>query len=144
MKWNRRMHPPVAEAVMDDEVLVDGWIRRYENLERDNSATMDEAENFWPYQAFDTVVLHDPVRAFNLVLQILAKTQNDFVLSNLAAGPLEDLLARHGSVVIERVEHHAKVNDRFRDLLAGVWRNTIAEDIWQRVESAVRLNRNIH
>lgn len=132
-----------VEVVMKDKGLVAAWIRRYEDLEQTGSGTTDEGENFAPYQAMDAIVLHDPNRAFDVIVQILENTQNEFVLSNLAAGPLEDLLVRHGIIIIDRVERQAKFDDRFRDLLAGVWRNAISEEVWQRVEKAVCLNRNI-
>jgi hypothetical protein len=59
---------------------------------------------------------------------------SDRAFAVLAAGPLEDLLAYHGSEFIDRVETEARRNPRFRDLLGGVWRNTITDDIWARVE----------
>jgi hypothetical protein len=49
---------------------------------------------------------------------------------------MEDLLARHGAVFIERIESKAAQNPLFRHLLAGVWRNEIAQDIWDRVVAA--------
>lgn len=57
---------------------------------------------------------------------------------NLAAGPLETLLVRHGRDVLERVEAEAKSNPSFKDLLDGVWGNAIDEAVWERVQALLR------
>jgi hypothetical protein len=54
------------------------------------------------------------------------------VLANLGAGPLEDLLARHGSEFIEQFETLARQDAEFRRLLGVVWQNNIADDLWLR------------
>jgi hypothetical protein len=81
---------------------------------------------------FDAV--HDsPEVAWVAILRILERELNDEQRSLLAAGPLEDLIAMHGSQFIERVEHEARQNPRFNYLLGGIWQNQAAPEIWQRV-----------
>ena len=53
--------------------------------------------------------------------------------SLLAGGPLETLLAWHGQAFIDRVEYEARNNDAFRQLLGGVWRQDMPDDIWDRI-----------
>jgi hypothetical protein len=78
----------------------------------------------------------EPDTAWLLILEILARTTDDHVMGNLAAGPLEDLITYHGAAVIERVELESRRNPRFRKLLGGVWRNDTPPEIWSRVEAA--------
>lgn len=78
----------------------------------------------------------DPEAAWSFVLCTLADSRSDDVLSILAAGPMEDLLAKHGDRVIERVEFEAHRNPRFAMLLGGVWKNVIDDAIWKRVTAA--------
>jgi hypothetical protein len=59
----------------------------------------------------------------------------DRVVAVLAAGPLEDLLAKRGTEFIDRVEELARKDPKFNDLLGGVWRNTMSDEVWQRVQS---------
>ena len=61
---------------------------------------------------------------------------SDEVSAILAAGPVEDLLAKQGPEFIERVEELARKDPRFNYLLGGVWRNTMTDDVWQRVQAA--------
>ena len=57
------------------------------------------------------------------------------MLDVLAAGPLEDYIAKLGETVIEQVESRATTDPKFRTLLGGVWRNNMSEDVWRRVQA---------
>ena len=52
---------------------------------------------------------------------------------NLSAGPIEDLLVRHGDHFIDRIEEQAKADPEFSDLLEGVWQNSISTENWNRI-----------
>lgn len=55
----------------------------------------------------------------------------------LSAGVLEDVLAARGEEDIGHVEL-LDVNDpKFKYLLAGVWQNAMADEVWSRVQAAV-------
>ena len=56
--------------------------------------------------------------------------------SNLAAGPLEDLLAQHGAEVIDRVVLEARRSPAFNLLLGGVWQNQMTDEVWSKVQKA--------
>ena len=71
-----------------------------------------------------------------LVLKSVAVDPANPVFRNLAAGPLEDLLAAHGSSLIERIETEARRNPTFNLLLGGVWQNTMTPQIWGRIQAA--------
>jgi hypothetical protein len=84
---------------------------------------------------FDAV--HDaPEVAWAAILQILDRELTEEQISILAAGPLGDLLAKHGSKFIERIECEAKKNPHFNYLLGGVRKSEIANDVWERVQNA--------
>jgi hypothetical protein len=73
---------------------------------------------------------------------ILAMNKRDIspeVAAVFAAGPIEDLLGEQGSEFIDRVEELARKDPKFNHVLGGVWRNTMSDDIWQRVQSARHL-----
>lgn len=53
----------------------------------------------------------------------------------LSAGPIEDLLARHGDVFIDRVEHGASGDPNFAKLLGGVWKNSMSDAVWERLQA---------
>lgn len=131
---------------MDDEFgsLIQAWIERYLIVERDGDESEAAKSLFWSFEQLDRLVRHDADNAWQVILAILNDTDNDFVLSNLAAGPLEDLLAKHGYDVIARVEEEANVNSRFRELLTGVWKNQISDEVWEKVQRAASTPHKTH
>ena len=90
-------------------------------------------------EAFDKMydLLHDdPENAWLVIQEIASRELNDEVKGNLAAGPLEDLLALHGKLFIDRIESKAKSDLKFANLLGGVWQNSINLEIWNRIQKA--------
>src|SRR4051812_26659984 len=76
----------------------------------------------------------EPEAAWLAIVELSRQALSDDQISLLAAGPLEDLLAYHGEAFIDRVEKEARVHRGFRHLLGGVWRNSISEPVWVRVQ----------
>ena len=93
-----------------------------------------EHQRLFPvYDEVCVLVEERPVEAWEFILAVLASDDSTPILETLSAGPLEDLLVQHGTRVIERVEAQARRDPRFAGLLGGVWRNTMPEEVWQRV-----------
>lgn len=103
------------------------------------SGTPEHDALFWAWEQVNDLCSNDPDAAFAFILAVLAHDQSARTLANLAAGPLEDLLARHPHEVIERVEAQAKSDPQFAHLLGGVWKNTIPDDVWKRVQAVTPL-----
>ena len=59
------------------------------------------------------------------------------VVYNLAAGPLEDLLTRHGKEVIDRVDQLANQDDAFLKLVGGVWPDGMSPEIQNQIRSLI-------
>jgi hypothetical protein len=77
----------------------------------------------------------DPDKVLDVILAILAIETNPAVLGLLSAGLLEDVISME---VIDRVEHEAKINERFRELLCGVWYSRVGEELKERLEAIVK------
>lgn len=88
---------------------------------------------FWAWEELESMVLRAPECAWLQILDIATATDDQKILSNLAAGPLEDLLGFHGPAFIDRIEVSARRNPKFARLVAGVWRNSMSDSLWQRV-----------
>ena len=76
-----------------------------------------------------------PEKLWLLMLTVHSKDQSPRLQALLSAGPLEDLLGRHGVHFIDRVEEEARKDPSFAKLLGGVWQSTMSEDIWTRVQA---------
>lgn len=78
----------------------------------------------------------DPDTQWSVVLELIERApEDDGVLQNLAAGPLEGLLGRFGDEVIDRAERQATLDPRFRRVLSGVWKHTMPDAVWARVRA---------
>lgn len=118
----------------DKVAIVDAWIRRYSHPQ---SAEISE-QTEWAYDRLDEICEKDPETCLEILGEICAKSNDDWVISNLGAGPLEDLLARHGESIISDVEARARTNLAFREALSVVWKNVISDGVWTRVERATK------
>ena len=112
--------------------LIEAWIAG--SLAADNS--IEWAAHWWALLLLINLPHEDPERAWAIILEILQRQPPEEALGLLAAGPLEDLLSEHGPAFIERVEARARDDPAFKDLLRGVWRLSMSDEIWARVQAA--------
>jgi hypothetical protein len=119
------------------ESLIVAYIERYSRLTSLSPEKVfnDIDINYWAYEKLDDLVKHAPNIAFELVVQIADRTENENVLDNLSAGPLEDLIRLHGPKFIDKIEEISRNNDKFKDVLRGVWQVGNPE-IWERIVRA--------
>lgn len=110
--------------------IAEAWVRMYQAKE--DSSERDE--NFWAYNKLSDLGDQDPEGCFEIIEIIRRMTTDDSVLANLTSGPLEDLLAKHGSLFIDRIERAAKSDAQVRRLLGAVWQNAIPDSIWKRIQ----------
>jgi hypothetical protein len=108
--------------------LAEAWIALQ------NASKTDRETLFWAFQQLDGLVDDDPNAAWRVIDLIWRNDDSDLMLARVAAGPLEDLLVRHGPQFIDRVTEQARREPVFRKMLGGVWRDAIAEPVWLRLK----------
>jgi hypothetical protein len=117
------------EAELDE--IVTAWIA----AEQATSGSPDHKRNWWAVSAVMNWALEgESDRLWQFVLNAYKRDLPDKIIAVLAAGPLEDLLAKRGVDFIDRIEELARRDPKFNHLLGGVWRNTMTEEVWQRVQ----------
>ena len=104
------------------------WDKDMVLTKRDTSATE------WASEKMIDLALENPDELWDPILEILKRDPPTEVIEVLAAGPLEDYIARLGERVIDRVEAQAAADPKFRSLLGGVWRNSMSDEVWTRVQ----------
>lgn len=115
-----------------DEIhaLAEGWIKHAHAFREDKDA--DEFDWAWD-KAFD-LRYEDPASLWKLILEINKIDQTSVVSEILAAGPLEDLLSDYGQDYIAIVEKTAQEDPCFASLLGGVWKSSMTDEVWERVQ----------
>jgi hypothetical protein len=110
--------------------IADAWVDLH-RLPEDSPGRHDK---FWSFDRLWELVHDDPEAAWSII-QIIRQEGSELILSNLAAGPLEDLLVTHGDRFIDRVETLAEHDAQFRRLLAATWQNSMPPEIWKRIKA---------
>jgi hypothetical protein len=100
-------------------------------------ASPDDEPNWWAFELMLDLERNDPERTWLVILDMVALAQDNRDVVNIAAGPMEDLLGFHGPQFIERVEDRARADRTFERMLSGVWRFTIDEAVWQRLQQLI-------
>ena len=116
--------------------LVQAWKSYTEATVKYGVGSPEAKSLFWAFDEMVDLVRDKPFDAFEVILEILRITDEERILANLAAGPLEELLVEHGPEMIERILALAKSDSdpKFRDLLQGVWGNSIEKVVWKQIE----------
>ncbi len=94
---------------------------------------VDKSGTDWASEAIHNITYERPAALWPLILEILRRTDDWEVLAVLAAGPLEDYLAKCGEHVIAEVEAQSASDEKLKQLLGGVWRNSMSDEVWERV-----------
>lgn len=111
--------------------IADAWIKLYYLPEESE----ERERNFWAFERLGDLCRDDPEAAWRVIEEILQKDSTDVILSNLGAGPVEELLVAHSQRFIDRLESRAERDAKFRKLLGVVWQSEIPEDVWKRIKA---------
>ena len=118
-----------------DEVELDRIITAWIVAQQAKQGSPEHETNWWAVsEVIDWTLEGNGDRLWQFVLEIYKRDLPDEIIAVLAAGPLEDLLAKRGVDFIDRIEELARKDPKFNYLLGGVWRNTISDEVWQRVQ----------
>ncbi|MGY8632537.1 hypothetical protein RAD15_08570 [Bradyrhizobium sp. 14AA] len=129
----RTPREPLDCANMSVAKLARAWVEQYSRSER------DQDDNLFAIMDFERDLREDdPDGIIDLILEILKIESNPVLLSLLAAGPLEDVI---GIATIDRIEREARINERFRDLLGGVWYYRSSDEVKARLDALIAESR---
>jgi hypothetical protein len=110
--------------------LARAWIE-LQKMPRDSDG---HRQLFWAHNKMWDLLRVDPNEYWLTILEILHQDKSDWIIENLAAGPLEDLLVAHGPEFIGRIEAIAD-EPGVRSLAQLVWENEILDDVWRRLQT---------
>jgi hypothetical protein len=121
-----------------DQELADAWLAHCRAARRYGSSSKEADATFWAFEALDKLCSANPLRALQIVLRILRMKPEERILSNLAAGPLEDLLVRNGNAIVGQLEQVAQADPDVVDLLLGIWTNSMSPEIVEKLAAIVQ------
>lgn len=120
-----------SKMFMDQTPTDEEIIQAYLHYE----TTRDRAYD-WSWERLYEFANHDPDHAWEIIRKLTRQAPTKFILCNIGAGCLEDLLGYHGDYVIDRVEKEARTNKQFKLALSCVWQNNMSDALFARVLKA--------
>jgi hypothetical protein len=113
LSWYKRISAtPNRSNEMGREEIAATYLRYYVLKQQEDRSAVREV---------DALVQDDPTEAWEVTRILVNTAPSDEALAYVAAGPLEELLHRHGSVLIDRIEEESRGNERLQLALSGVW-----------------------
>jgi Family of unknown function (DUF6869) len=79
----------------------------------------------------------NPERSWPIIKALVEAAPDDPTVSYIGAGPVQELLSKHGEQFIERIEQQAAVDAKFRACLTVVSPSWLDEEILQRLTRAI-------
>lgn len=86
---------------------------------------------FYIWEEVYEITHSDFARGYELILSILKQTEDELVLANLAAGPIEDLLSNFANDGLARLTKDVKKNGKLKRTLQGVWQGGMNDSEWK-------------
>jgi hypothetical protein len=94
-----------------------------------------ERESYaWATDLYD-LEHNEPETLWLLILEVHRRDQSIAIQQVLSAGPIEDVLVKHGDGFIDRVEAEAQKDSSFAKLLGGVWKNRMSDQTWTKLQA---------
>lgn len=120
--------------------IISGLLNHYEHWAsadvNDLEEPVFEGSNFWAYQVMGGLINGKPEIAWQILLEVIQKTNDEEILGLIGAGELEDLIREHPHLVIDRIEIRAQSDIKFKKVLSNVDGGTsIPVEILERIDN---------
>jgi hypothetical protein len=119
----------------DNSEIASAWIDYHSRPHAADEEAHEDAA-WWAVDAMMTLVRRDPLRALEICFRVARLSASAWVLENLGAGPLEDLLS-DDPILFDAIAFEAKSNGNLVDALRGMWQSTIPNDVWSAVQGLI-------
>jgi hypothetical protein len=118
----------------DLERLVASWVR-LQHAERGSEA---HAQDFWSFETLWDYCADHPDWAWRVIVDMHGGHADEKTLANLAAGPVEDLLVKHGDLALPWIEQYCIGHPGFVTVLQMVWRNAMTDEVWDGLNRLIK------
>ena len=114
------LHTPFITPAEQDRIVSAWFIRQ---------------RHHWCMRALRDLIYRDPETAWAIVVRLVLEAPDNSILLNVAGGPLEELLTRHGARLVRRAEQLARVSREFQYALKNVWLPDSHSSVTRRLET---------
>jgi len=118
---------------MINEKLVDHWIQ-YQLKSRLNSADSELFE--WAADEVMDLSILNLEQCWQFILSVISKTDDQWVLTNIGAGPIEDMLATDSELTFSLIKNSLP-NKELNFCITNVWQNLMSESTFKKVKKLI-------
>ncbi|QUD90556.1 DUF6869 domain-containing protein [Phenylobacterium montanum] len=119
-----------------NEEISRSWIAHYVRMGRPSSAAEikahDDDPDWWAVRTLMELDRQDPARALDITFLIAKGSDDAWVVENLGAGPLEDLIDGDPTL-LDAIALETASNPRLKEALQSVWQGEMSDDTWARL-----------
>ena len=106
--------------------LADNWIK-FQSLAPDS----EEAKLFeWAEEEAGLLSITSPDESWDFIVEVLEKNQDEWILMNIAAGPLDNLLSFFPNKTMYLMRKDVPGNARLEHALRHIWKNLVPDTVW--------------
>jgi uncharacterized protein (DUF736 family) len=124
-----------SELTPHEDEKEEDLARAYVAAQQTESQSEQSHVLFWAHERTNYLTRYLPHKAWRVILLIWSMDQSIKTIQRLSAGEIEDLLVRNGIEMIPLVETEARRDPSFANLLGGVWKNRMADEVWSRLQA---------
>ena len=99
----------------------------------ENPFSTEQDKHFWALECLCEQIQNAPEIAFEVTCLAIEGLKTEQAASQLAAGPLEDIIKQYLDQFVNRIAQRAKISARFRFVLSGVWLPQENPEKWNRI-----------
>jgi hypothetical protein len=111
----------MPDVTVSAEVVAAYWRHHQLIFSEDPIERADADHWFWAWEEVDEAALAASPGIVALLVALAKAAPNDQALAYLGAGPLEDLIRRHGAEFVDAIDLAAQTSESFRVALRCVW-----------------------
>jgi hypothetical protein len=123
----------MGKTLMINEKLVDHWIQ-YQLKSRLNSADSELFE--WAADEVMDLSILNLEQCWQFILSVISKTDDQWVLTNIGAGPIEDMLATDSELTFSLIKNSLP-NKELNFCITNVWQNLMSESTFKKVKKLI-------
>jgi hypothetical protein len=111
----------MPDVSVSAEVVAAYWRHHQLSISEDRTERADADEWFWAWEEVDEAALDASPGIVDFLVALAKAAPNDDALAYLGAGPLEDLIRRHGAEFVDAIDRAAQTSESFQVALRCVW-----------------------
>jgi hypothetical protein len=121
--------------VVEIEKIAKGWIKEYSPTNRE---LPEDQKPFEYWETLEVMISNMNPASWDVIVSIVNNTIDEYIIANVAAGPLETFIANSGNKNLDKIEREALENPKFAHALQGVWQNLTPDDVWQKIVEIIK------